>query len=142
MDNFRWAPRLPLVVVGWLAAAGALYWCLFGAQQPMGRLLGGVAVLLLGTAAMFGSRARPRLAADGAGIGIRGFGRAERYPWSEVNRVQLVHTRRFGRDMATLEIDLRQPNADERLVVFGWLDLGADPREVSETLAALRPSRA
>lgn len=126
------------MAVGWLAAAAALYWCLVGAQQPMGRLLGGVAVLLLGTAAVFGSLARPRLTADRAGIAIRGFGRAQRYPWSEVNRVRLVHTRRFGRDMATLEVDLRQPDADERLVVFGFLDLGADPRDVSETLAALR----
>jgi hypothetical protein len=44
--------------------------------------------------------------------------------------------------MPTLEIDARGPDdRDDRLMVFGWLDLGTDPRDVAEDLDALRHGR-
>ncbi|HTF52479.1 MAG TPA: PH domain-containing protein [Pseudonocardia sp.] len=136
--NYRWAPPLGLVVLGWLGALASAFWC-FIATEPTGRLLAGVAVLVLASAALFGSRARPRLAADRAGLAVRGLGRAMHFDWSEVSRMRLVHTRRFGRDTPSLEIEARGPgDADDRLLVFGWLDLGTDPRDVADALNALR----
>jgi hypothetical protein len=138
VHNRRWAPRLGLVVLGWLGALAAAFWCVLGTEAT-GRLLAGVAVLVLGSAALFGSRARPRLAADRAGLEVRGLGRATHFDWSGVSRMRLVHTRRLGRDMPILEIEARRPgDPDDRLMVFGWLDLGADPRDVTEALHALR----
>jgi Bacterial PH domain len=135
----RWSPPAALVALGWCGTVAALFWCLLGAREPTGRLLAGVSVLVLASAALFGSRARPRLTADGAGLSVRGLGAPTRFEWSAVSRVRLVHTRRFGRDVPSLEIDARAPGAtDDRLLVFGWLDLGADPREVAEALETLR----
>lgn len=137
----RWSPPAALVVLGWCGAVAALFWCVLGAHEPTGRLLAGVTVLVLASAALYGSRARPRLAADRAGLSVRGLGAPTRFDWSAVSRVRLVHTRRFGRDVPSLEIDARAPgDADDRLLVFGWLDLGADPRDVAEALETLRGS--
>jgi len=139
MHTFRWAPPIALVVIGWLGAAAAAFWCVAGTSDATGRLLAGVTVLVLASAALFGSRARPRLAASPTGLAIRGVGGPVRYEWEQVSRVRLVHTRRFGRDVASLEVEARGPgDEDERLLVFGWLDLGADPRDVADALATLR----
>lgn len=134
VDNYEWAAPVALLVVGWVAAAAALAWCVWGSGDAAGRLLAGVAVLVLAGGALFGSLARPRLAATRSGVRVRGLlGRAE-FGWSEVSRTRLVHTRRFGRDVPTLELEVR----DERLFVFGRLDLGADPRDVADALEGLR----
>jgi hypothetical protein len=138
-DQLRWAPPLGLVALGWVGAAAAVFWVTLGATEPTGRLLAGATVLVLASAALFGSRARPRLAADRGGLTVRGLGRQLRFEWSRVSRVRVVHTRRFGRDLPTLEIDARGPgDTDDRLMVFGWLDLGADPREVARALDTVR----
>ena len=138
VHNHRWAPPLGLVVLGWLGALASTFWCALG-TEPTGRLLAGVAVLVLASAALYGSTARPRLAADRAGLAVRGLGRARHFDWSGVSRMRLVHTRRFGRDVPSLEIEARGPgDADDRLMVFGWLDLGTDPRDVADALRALR----
>lgn len=143
-NEHRWAPSLALVVVGWVAAIAAVAWCMLGSSDPAGRLLGGVAAVVLTVAALFGTFARPRLAADRAGLHVRGFGGTASYGWPHVSRVRLVNTRRFGRNVPILEIEVwvGGPGADqdERLLVFGWLELGADPRDVADDLRALRPA--
>jgi hypothetical protein len=145
VHNFRWAPPVALVAVGWLGALAALFWCALGTSEPTGRLLAGVTVLVLGSAALFGSTARPRLAADRAGLRVRGLLGTKEFDWAQVSRVRLVHTRRFGRDVPILEIETRGRGVDdEGLLVFGWLDLGTDPREVADALTEIgragRPS--
>lgn len=134
VDNYAWAVPAALLAAGWLAAAAALAWCAFGSGDAAGRLLAGVAVLVLGGGALFGSLARPRLAATRSGVRVRGMFRGLDFGWSEVSRLRLVHTRRFGRDVPTLELEVR----DDRLFVFGRFDLGADPRDVADTLEGLR----
>jgi Bacterial PH domain len=138
VHNFRWAPPAALVVLGWFGALAALFWCALGTSEPTGRLLAGVTVLVLASAALFGSAARPRLAADHAGLRVRGLLATRGFDWAQVSRVRVVHTRRFGRDMPSLEVETRGPGEEEGLLVFGWLDLGTDPREVADTLDALR----
>ncbi len=90
--------------------------------------------------ALVGTRARPRLAADRDGIEIRSLTRTVRYPWSDVERVHVVRTRRWGREAPLLEIDTKTPDGQERLLVFGRLDLGTDPEEVSEELSGMAGS--
>jgi hypothetical protein len=135
----RWVTPFPLVVTAWVAAAGALAWCLAGPDDPAGRLLIGVTALALACAAGYGTRVRPRLAAGVDGLWIGGVRGRTGYPWTAVQRLDVVHTRRFGRDVPTLEVETVGPgDAGERLHVFSRLELGADPVDVAETLAALR----
>ncbi|MDQ2710395.1 MAG: PH domain-containing protein [Actinomycetota bacterium] len=145
-----------MLAITWSGAAGALAWCLLGPDDTAGRLLIGVTAAALAAAAAYGTRARPRLAADRRGIQVGGLRGSHQYPWSSVHSHLVVHTRRFGRDVATLEIETaesdtgetstRETNTSsppdggntERLHVFSRLELGADPAEVAEHLDALR----
>lgn len=127
-----WSTPTPLVVVGWVAAA-ALALATLLADDNAGRLLIGLATLLVTYLAAFASIARPRLTADADGLAVRGFASTTVLPWHEV-KVKLQTTRRLGREQQTLELD-----ADDRLVVLTRLDLGADPEEVAGVLHALRP---
>jgi hypothetical protein len=129
----RWAPPWPLVVLGWLAALGASYWCALGATEPAGRLFAAVTTAVLAVAATYGTRARPRLAVDRHGVRIAGLWRTDHHPWPAVRRVRLVHTRRLGREIPTLEVEV-----SDRLYVFGRLDLGEDPRDVAVVVLDLR----
>lgn len=92
-----------------------------------------VAALVFGCYTSFG---RPRLAADSAGLRVRTFGGTHELAWAEV-RAKIVTTRRLGRDVRTLELETgdRPPH----LIVFGRLELDADPADVLETLNTLRP---
>ncbi|USX50081.1 PH domain-containing protein [Lentzea sp. HUAS12] len=127
-----WSTPAPLVAVGWVAAA-ALALATLLADDNAGRLLIGLATLLVSYLAAFASIARPRLTADADGLAVRGFASTTLLPWHEV-KVKLQTTRRLGREQQTLELD-----ADDRLVVLTRLDLGADPEEVAGVLHALRP---
>jgi hypothetical protein len=129
----RWAPPWPLVILGWLAALGALYWCVLGATEPAGRLFAAVTTAVLAAAALYGTRARPRLAVDRHGVRVAGPLHTHHHPWRVVHRVCLVYTRRLGREVPTLEVEV-----GDRLYVFGRLDLGEDPRDVAVTVLDLR----
>ncbi|WP_030480238.1 PH domain-containing protein [Lentzea albidocapillata] len=127
-----WSTPVPLVVTAWVAAL-ALAVAAFIADDNAGRLLIGLATLLVTCLAAFATIARPRLTADVDGLAVRGFTGTTLLPWHEV-KVKLQTTRRLGREQQTLELD-----ADDRLVVLTRLDLGADPEEVAGVLHALRP---
>jgi hypothetical protein len=121
--------------VAWALAVVAGAWAAL-TDDPPGRVLLGTVALLLALAGLFGSVARPRLAADHEGVAVRGLTGTRRWTWAEVN-VRLVRTRRLGRETATLEVDAE--NAEPpALVVLGRLDLGTDPEDVVEELLALR----
>lgn len=127
-----WSTPAPAVAIAWVLGT-LLGLATFLADENAGRLLLGLAAVLLGVLAAFGSLARPRLLADETGLTVRGFAGSRHLPWHRV-KVKLVRTRRFGRETSTLELD-----AEEELVVLTRLDLGADPEEVAEVLHALRP---
>lgn len=130
-ETLSWAPRAPLVGLAWLLAAGAVAWVILAEDVP-GRVLVGVAAIALVLLGLFGTVARPRLAADAGGVTVRGLTGRRHWSWGEVN-VRLVHTRRLGRQQATVELD-----ADPDLVVLGWFDLGTDPVDVVDAIRALR----
>jgi hypothetical protein len=126
-----WSPPAVLVSVGWVAAAGAVLFAVF-TDDGAGRLLISAAALVAALLALFGTVARPRLAADSGGVTVRSLIGRRQWTWAEVT-VRVVRTRRLGREVSTLELD-----ADSDLVVLGWLDLGVAPEDVAEALTGLR----
>lgn len=138
----EWSPSVGLVTFCWLAAAGGTAWCValwLAGADPAGRLLAGIAAAGFFLAAGFGSRARPRLRADADGLTIGGFLRARHHPWPLVQDVRVLRVRRWGRESSLLEIDTVTAEGIEKLLVFGRLELSADPEDVAPQMLALRP---
>lgn len=143
MGDRSWAPRRGLVGLAWLLFAGAAAWfvtLLVGGGDPAGRLLAGVAAAALGFMALHGTIVRPRLAVHGHGLEIRGITGTREVDWPAVRRVRVLRTRRFGRETSLLELDLLI-GGDERLAVFGRMDLNADPEDVAAVLLPHLPTR-
>lgn len=139
-----WSTPAGLVAMAWVLAVAAAVWLvllvLTGADRP-GQLIAAVAAAGLGTAAVSGSRARPRLAAGPDGLIVRRLSWTLDVPWVQVERVRVLRQRRLGRESSLLELELREPDGGERLVVLGRLELGEDPEEVAEVLETYRTSR-
>jgi len=132
-----WAPSPALVIAGWLAALVALLLTGFS-DDPVGRLFGAVATVVLASAALFGTAARPRLSVDASGIAVRGLLGVRRWPWSRVHRLRVVNHRRLGREIPALELDGIDEDGSEQLVVLGRLDLNAHPEDVLGEVLAVR----
>ncbi|MEV6440625.1 PH domain-containing protein [Amycolatopsis sp. NPDC051716] len=136
MDNYptSWAPRQAVVVSAWavtaLLLAGVVTDALTGDRG--GLVLFALAAVATGAFAAHATIVRPRLAADTEGLVARTLGGTHRLPWAQT-RTRLRTTRRMGRDGVTLEIE-----HEDELYVFGWLDLGEDPRDVLDVLSTLR----
>jgi hypothetical protein len=138
----EWSPAPALVVLAWLLAAGAAAWCValwVSGADPAGRLFAAVAAAGAGIAALFGTRARPRLHADVDGLTVGGLWRSHHHPWPFVAEVRVLQVRRLGRTTSYLEVDTVSADGTERLLVFGRLDLAADPEDVAPLLRGLRP---
>jgi hypothetical protein len=138
----EWSPAPGLVVLAWLLAAGAAVWCVglwWTGADPAGLLLAAVATVGATIAALFGTRARPRLRADPDGLTVGGLFRSRHHPWPFVVGVRVLRVRRLGRESSILEVDTVGADGTERLLVFGRLDLAADPEDVAPELLALRP---
>ncbi|WP_290054576.1 PH domain-containing protein [Amycolatopsis solani] len=97
-----------------------------------GLVLFALAAAAVGAFAAHATLVRPRLAAAAEGLVARTLNGTHRLPWAQT-RTRLRSTRRLGRDGVTLEVE-----HDEQLYVFGWLDLGEDPRDVLDVLSTLR----
>jgi hypothetical protein len=138
----EWSPAPGLVVLAWLVAVGAAAWCValwMSGADPAGRLLAGVAAVGATVAALFGTRARPRLRADPDGLTVGGLLRSRHHPWPFVAQIRVLRVRRLGRETSLLEVDTVGADGSERLLVFGRLDLAEDPEDVAPRLHALRP---
>jgi Bacterial PH domain len=135
-----WSPSAGLVGVAWTGAVAAAVWCtqLIGTADVPGLLLAAAATVGLVVAALYGTRARPRLRADADGVAVRGL-TTRTVPWSQIRDVRAQAVRRWGRDSTMLELDVVEPDGTERLLVFGRLDLGDDPVDVAEAVRAARP---
>jgi hypothetical protein len=136
VDNYptSWAPRQALVVSAWAVTALLLIGVVADAVtgDRGGVVLFALATLAAGAFAAHSTLVRPRLAADTEGVVARTLGGTHRLPWAQT-RTRLRTTRRLGRDGVTLEIE-----HEDELYVFGWLDLGEDPRDVLDVLSTLR----
>lgn len=132
-----WSPKPAAVAAG----AGAVVFLLLAvlSGDAAGRLLLGLAVLGLTVAAGLGAWLRPRLSADVHGLAVRGPTGTLRLTWAEVEQVEVVRTRRLGREVPVLEITPRD-DGDRFgvLVVLTRLDLGAEPQDVLDALLIVR----
>ncbi|WP_433784791.1 PH domain-containing protein [Actinomycetospora sp. CA-101289] len=138
-----WAAPWPAVVAGAVAAIGLAAWAVSADDAP-GRVLTGVAAVVLAVAAVIGAVARPRLRADETGLALRGATGTRRWPWERVDAVRTMRMRRMGLPTSYLEVEARdepgrdEPEPDSRLLVLGRLELGADPVEVADALQVHR----
>lgn len=130
-DLAQWSPRPAETAIAILAGLAVLVLAVLA--DPAGRLLLGVAALGLLTVGAADLLLRPRLAADRAGIQVRTLASRHRLPWSAIQRVDVDEHTRYGLTSRTLELE-----AGELLVVLGKRTLGADPRDVADTLARIR----
>ncbi|MBL8928295.1 MAG: PH domain-containing protein [Pseudonocardia sp.] len=137
-----WSPPAGLVGMAWAGAAAAAVWCLLlvGTGDLPGLLLAAVAAVGLALAALYGTRARPRLVVDGDGVTVGGLVGRRHLPWSQVESVRAQAVRRWGRNSVMLEMDVIDADGTERMLVFGKLDLGEDPEDVAEAVRAARPA--
>jgi Bacterial PH domain len=137
----EWAPAAGLVALAWIGTAAAAAWSVgtWLTADPAGGVIATVATLGLGTAALFGTRARPRLRADADGVTVGGLLGRRHHPWPLVQGVRVLRVRRLGRESSLLELDTITAEGAERLYVFGRLDLAADPEDVAPQLTSVRP---
>jgi Bacterial PH domain len=138
----EWAPARGLVALAWLTAAAAAAWTVaawLNWADPAGGLIAAVATVGAGLAALFGTRARPRLRADADGVTVGSLLSRRHHPWPLVQGVRVLRVRRLGRESSLLELDTVAADGTERLYVFGRLDLDADPEDVAPRLASVRP---
>jgi hypothetical protein len=117
-DLAQWSPRPVETAVAILAGLVVLLLALLA--DPGGRLLLGVAALGLLAVGAADVLLRPRLSADRTGIRVR-------------TLVEVDEHTRYGLTSRTLELE-----AGELFVVLGKRTLGADPRDVADTLARIR----
>lgn len=135
-----WSPSPVLVGLAWLGAAAAMVWCVLvaGTGDRVGLLLASVAAVGLTLAALYGTRARPRLRVDASGVTAAGLSARRHHSWAQVTDVRVLPVRRLGRTSTMLEIDVVEPDGTERLLIFSRLDLDADPVDVAATVRAAR----
>jgi hypothetical protein len=130
-DLAKWSPRPAETAVAILAGLVVLLLALLA--DPAGRLLLGIAALGLLTVGVADLLLRPRLVADRTGVQVRTLASRHRLPWSAIQRVTVDEHTRYGLTSRTLELE-----AGELFVVLGKRALGADPRDVADTLARIR----
>jgi hypothetical protein len=127
----QWSPRPVETAAAILGGLVVLLLALLA--DPAGRLLLGVAALGLLFIGLADLALRPRLSADRGGVQVRTLSSRHRLPWSAIERVDVDEHTRYGLTSRTLELE-----AGELLVVLGKRALGADPRDVADTLARIR----
>jgi hypothetical protein len=129
----RFGPDRRLTAVAGVGALIGLALCVTAGDAP-GRLLFGLATLVLLGYVAGDLIWWPRLAADRTGVHIRTpFIRAD-LAWDAVDDVHADVRNRYGLRSATLEVD-----AGEVLVVFSRRSLGTDPEAAAGLIAAMRP---
>jgi len=97
-----------------------------------GRVLGGVAAVGLVLFATASWRARPKLAITENGLAVRGWLNTRVLGKNDISLIRITEFRRLARKVRLLEID----TTDDRLYVFTRWDLGTNPLEVLDALAA------
>ncbi|GAB2739928.1 hypothetical protein GCM10027174_11580 [Salinifilum aidingensis] len=130
-ETRSWSTPLGMVVTGWVLTAAAAAWWLLS-TNAVDRLFIGVVALALLALTGHATAFRPRLSADPHGVTVRGLRGRRRFGWSEITP-RAHEQRRHGR--TTRSVELETP--DERLIVLGRFDLGADPEDVAAELERL-----
>ncbi|WP_375477904.1 PH domain-containing protein [uncultured Jatrophihabitans sp.] len=120
--------------------AGALGGCVVAAliaalsSDAQGRLLAGIAAVVLAAYVSADVLFTPRLVVGGDGIVIRSPLVRATLGWAEIDDVRADARTRLGLRSTTLEID-----AGPMLAVLSRRALNTDPHDVAEVIAAFRP---
>lgn len=126
----RWSAA-PLTVVAEALAALALAVVAAGSDRP-GRVLGGLAAVLLGCVAARDALLRPTLEADAEGMWIRTGVRRRRVRWADLTAVRTDRVTRRLVTSRSLELDL-----GDDLVILPGRRLGGSPAEVADAIGEL-----
>ena len=113
---------LVLIAVGFVVLSG----------DAAGRVLGGLAAVLLAGYVATDLVFSPRLVANAAGLQVRTPTARALLPWTDVDAIRVDERSHLGLMSRTLEID-----AGAVLVVFSRRTLGADPQVVADLLKSL-----
>lgn len=132
IQQTNWAPK-PVAIL-WIAILGLVMGltAVTVVTDLPGRVLGGVAALGLVLFAIASWRARPKLAITASGLQIRGWLSTRILAKDDITLIRITEFRRLARKVRLLEID----TTDDRLYVFTRWDLGTNPLEVLDALAA------
>jgi hypothetical protein len=128
-------PSRPLTLTC-LIAAGILGLLATFDGDGGGRLLVGLAAVVLLLLGGYDAVVTPRLVASATGLTVRTAGRRTDLTWTQIQDVRLDERARLGLSSRSLEID-----AGSALVVLGRHSLGREPREVYALISAFRPPR-
>ena len=101
-----------------------------------GRLIFGLATLVLLSYVATDLMFSPRLVVDSDGVSVHSPFTRARWSWPEVTRIQADARQRYGVRAVTLEVD-----AGEQLVVLSRRALGESPEVVAEVAASFAPPR-
>lgn len=128
----QWAP--PREGIAACAVIGALLGvaAVTVATDLPGRVLAGVAGVGLLIFAAMSWRASPKLALTADGLMVRGWFGRHLVTAESITRLRVTEYQRIGRTHRLLEIETR----DDLMLILSRWDLGADPRDVFETLSA------
>ena len=124
------------VLLGELAGAVGLLLVAALADDRGGRVLGGLAGLLLLAVAVHDLLVRPVLVADATGLTVASGRRRRHVPWAAVERLEASTESRRGVRSRLLEVD-----TGDTLLLLSQRRLGQDPADVADALGALRGVR-
>ncbi|MFL1596023.1 PH domain-containing protein [Rhodococcus ruber] len=132
----RWSTP-PLAIVALAVGGVVLAVAAATTPDPAGRTLVGLAAAVALVVAALAARQRPRLEVlpEGAGLAVTRLTGRRELPRAALTRVRIVAYPWLGRRVPMLEIDVRDTQGDEQLLIFGRWDLGTDPRTVYDALA-------
>ncbi|MGC5032448.1 PH domain-containing protein [Micromonospora sp. DT229] len=132
--QWRILPALPVLKL--LGAAGLFALGILLAEGDLLRpVFGTLGAALLAGWGIRDLMAPVRLAVDPEGITVpTGWSGRRHLPWSAVENIRVLHRPGRGFGGPALEID-----TSDSLHLFSRMDLGVDPEEVAEALAAARP---
>lgn len=130
----RWSVPAKIPALESLGTLIAVVAVAFG-DDPLARLLGLAAGLLLGALTVRDLVARTRLAADAVGLTVvSGFAGHHTFRWSQLQAIRVDERTRLGLRSRLLELD-----SGDHLVLLSARELGADPQQVVSVLNGLRP---
>lgn len=106
-------------------------------QDPLGLLLTGLVALMLIPAGALQLLRRPRIEVVDGQLAIKKLGGVLFVPPAQLVEVRALGIARWGARQHLLRLEYLDDRGREQLDVFTRGDLGADPREVAETLIGL-----
>lgn len=145
VDKLAWATPMPAVIALVVGGFALIVAAAVTNTDMAGRLLVGLGALGLWIIAALAAYQRPRLWIDNGSaspgerpaqrLAVKRLSGVQTYRLEEISRLEVMKYPRLGRRVPMLEVDVRRAGEDEdRLMIFGRWDLGANPQDVYDVL--------